>query len=207
MFIKFMRSIRSAHTSRQPRTRSKVVKGKIIQYIEPGVGAKLIAAVLADGSFVVVNVEDGDYYSQASAVPLKKCIGEMHKREPFIGREDVDDGKWFGEFYPPNGGYGKVEDECGRQAFDTPDKCAAEVLRCRTELHQEELRILANPVRNLERELSYHDWYCAFSDAPGVCGAGEAHMRRIRKLMEEVDDKTVRELWSKYAPAEFTCPV
>lgn len=194
----FMRSIFAAHTARQPRFRRGTVAA--------GYGPKLIGAILTDGSVVVVDVEDGDWHANANAVPSADIIGECYRREP-LKATDPDDGKWFATFVMPQGGTHVVKDDCGRTGFKDAADAGLACLARRNEAMTEELQVLADPVRNLTRELASHDWYCAMSDAPGVCAAGEAHMRRIRKIMEDVPVDQARELWTAHAPTDFACPV
>lgn len=195
----FHRSVFTAHDNRQPRRRRG---GKV----EPGIGPKLIGAVLADGSFQIVDVEDSDWHTAMSAVKPDDIIGEMYRIEPH-GKPDPDDGKWFGTFTLPGHGTHVAEDEFRRRAFDCPATIATAMLKQRNAVYAEELRILATPAENLARHLARHDWWCHMSDAPGVCGAGEAHMRTIKEIIPDVDVNTVRELWAKHAPQGFTCPV
>lgn len=199
----FMRSIFAARQARQPRTR-RTTKGTVT---DPGYGPKLIAAILDDGTAVVVDVEDGEWHDKSSAVPSASIIGEAYRRESLPGKTDPDDGKWFATFVMPQGGTHVVKDDFGRMAFPNAADAALACLARRKELMLAELAVLADPVAHLTRELSCHDWYCHMSDAPGVCGAGEAHMRRIVDIAKDVDPATVRELWLQHAPHGFTCPV
>ena len=196
----FHRSVFQAHTNRQPRTR----RGR---KPEPGFGPKLIGAVLANGTFVVVDVEDSDWHTAMSAVPPDDIIGEMHRCEPSGKPDPVHDGMWYGTFTLPGHGTHVVEDEFGRRVFTCPATLVTTQLKQRAAEYAEELRILATPAENLARNLACHDWWCHMSDAPGVCGAGEAHMRRIKEIIPDVDVNIVRELWAKHAPEGFTCPV
>jgi len=45
------------------------------------------------------------------------------------------------------------------------------------------------------------------SDDHSVWLSGSAHLKVIHELMAECDPMKVRELWKKYAPANFSCPV
>lgn len=64
-----------------------------------------------------------------------------------------------------------------------------------------------NPEARLEALLASHDWYSAYSDAPGVALAGDSDWLRIYKLLTEVPLQVARTLFAKHAPQDFTCPV
>jgi hypothetical protein len=66
----------------------------------------------------------------------------------------------------------------------------------------EENTIKNDPVLHLERELSCHDWYYAFSDDHSVWLGGEAHSKLIQKLIKLVPVEKAKELWAKYAPED-----
>jgi hypothetical protein len=59
----------------------------------------------------------------------------------------------------------------------------------------------------LEALLSSHDWYSAYSDAPGVALAGDHDWGTILTLMGDVDAPVAQALFAKYAPKEIKCPV
>lgn len=82
---------------------------------------------------------------------------------------------------------------------------AAQTARRKSE--DAEIALRENPVAHLERELMCHDWWHMMSDSYGVTLAGQRHMEDIRSLMCKIEPSMARALWSKYAPADFTCPV
>lgn len=64
-----------------------------------------------------------------------------------------------------------------------------------------------NPDADLEEQLKCHDWYYQYSDDHRVWCGGEAHWRKIKGLIEKVPVDKVKELWAKYAPKDYNCPV
>lgn len=64
-----------------------------------------------------------------------------------------------------------------------------------------------DPAARLEALLASHDWYSAYSDAPGVALAGDHDWDAIRTLMGQVDPQVVKSLFTKYAPGDMVCPV
>ena len=191
----FMRDLFYLHGAAQPRTRRYGQK----TVTEQPTGPDALAAIKTDGSVVVIEMTDPDWHEKGSAIPSAEIIGTA-----FRNRKDQT---WSGHFTAPHGNNQTIKDSVGRTSFASADLCGASGLACRLEAFNAELAVLADPVAHLTRELKSHDWYCHMSDAPGVCGAGECHMRQIRKIMEDIDPATVREVWAANAPAEFACPV
>ena len=193
----FMRDLFYWHGEAQSRTRVRMVKGKPV-HTEPS-GTDALAAIKTDGSVVVIEMNDPNWYTIGNGIPSADIIGTAFRHRK--------DRTWAGHFTGPHGNNLTVKDDFGRTSFAYAEDCGKAALARRLEAFNAELEVLADPARHLERELKSHDWHCAMSDAPGVCGAGERHMREIRKIMEDVDPATVRELWAKHAPEGFTCPV
>lgn len=191
----FMRDLFYWHGEAQPRTR--IVRGKPVT-TQPA-GPDALAAIKTDGSVVVIEMNDPDWYTTGNGIPHGDIIGTA-----FRNRKDRT---WSGHYTGPHGNNCTVKDDCGRTSFASAEDCGKAALTRRLEAFNAELAVLADPVTHLDRELSSHDWYCHMSDAPGVYGAGERHMNQIREIIKDVDPEKVRELWAKHAPAAFTCPV
>jgi hypothetical protein len=191
----FMRDLFYWHGQAQPRT--QIVKGKPVT--TQSVAPDALAAILKDGSVVVIEMADEAWHEKGSAIPSADIIGTA-----FRNRQERT---WSGTFTGLHGNAMKVKEELGRTFFSSAEDCGRHALARYLEAFNAELEVLADPARHLERELKSHDWHCAMSDAPGVCGAGERHMQEIRKLMGDVDPATARELWTKYAPDGFAFPV
>jgi hypothetical protein len=62
-------------------------------------------------------------------------------------------------------------------------------------------------IHELETRLKSHDWYCDFSDDHSVWSSGEASRKKILTLITQVNPEQARELWAKYAPKGFSCPI
>jgi len=90
------------------------------------------------------------------------------------------------------------------------DDLAACVLKMTLKLvgHQTYLHQLANdPESLLDLLLRTHDWFAAYSDAPGVLAASDRHFDRARDLMAALPAEKVRAIFAKYAPEGCACPV
>jgi len=84
--------------------------------------------------------------------------------------------------------------------FDTPEEARDAFLKKLGEAKQEEEAILADPALHLERELKSHDWFSAYSDSPGVSGAGDHHWDLIQELRKKVPEETYLALVKKHQP-------
>lgn len=70
-----------------------------------------------------------------------------------------------------------------------------------------EIFLEKNPFDNLEEQLKKHDWFYHYSDDHRVWSNGEKHWKIIRKLIEQIPTEKVLQLWEKYAPKDWGCPV
>lgn len=113
-------------------------------------------------------------------------------------------GVWTGETEVPN-----LYDTMSTLHASAPtlNECVALIQTKRAEALCDLAELKADPARVLEFRLQHHDWWCMMSDSYSVTRAGERDMREIEALIPSVPVETVRTLWTKYAPAEFTCPV
>ncbi len=188
----FMRNVYYWHNN-QPRT--VVRKGKSVTV---GGGPSVLGAVMRDGSVILVDLQDPDWHAKASDIPTADIVGQVTQGQ---------DGRWYGEYRNPHNAMRAVGHDRDPKGFGNAENAAKHVVEARDKEIAEDLAILADPVQHLERELASHDWYCHMSDAPGVYGAGAAHMRRIMDIIKDVPAEKVREIWAKHAPHAFACPV
>ncbi len=195
----FMRDLFYWHGNAQPRHRTKRVKGKLTTVVEQPAGPDALAAILNTGAVVVIEMTDGDWHAKGSAIPFADIIGTAFRSR--------DKRTWSGHYTGPHGNNCTVKDSVGRTEMPSAEDVGRAALACVLAANNAELAVLADPVAHLDRELKSHDWYCHMSDAPGVCGAGERHMRQIMEIVKDVDPVKVRELWAMHAPQAFTCPV
>ena len=148
-----------------------------------------------EGSFEMVEL---DYTNRVDEKklnrPLEKVVG--------IGHRDYRGNGWTCELRSELGNFRRF---VGRGATFAEAVNAAAAVRRQEE--DAEIALQANPVALLDRELSRHDWWHTMSDSYGVALAGERHMSKVRTLMGKVEPSVARELWAKYAPDNFPCPV
>jgi hypothetical protein len=195
----FMRDLFYWHDAAQPRHRTRTVKGKRVQVTEPPVGPDALAAILNTGAVVVIEMTDPEWYTKGNAIPFGDIIGTAFRSR--------DKRTWSGHYTGPHGNNQTVKDSVGRTEMPSAEDVGRAALACVLAANNAELAVLADPVAHLDRELKSHDWYCHMSDAPGVCGAGERHMRQIMEIVKDVPADKVRELWAQHAPHAFACPV
>lgn len=86
--------------------------------------------------------------------------------------------------------------------YDTAEEAAAALYAAVAEAKAKEEAVQADPAAWLDRELSHHDWFAAYSDAPGVCGAADMHWKLIEDLRKRVSPEVWAALFDKHAPAE-----
>jgi hypothetical protein len=116
----------------------------------------------------------------------------------------------------PNGGWGGTASVVGLRGTHNIYTCGAvdDLTAAVEEMARELLThntrmdgLRRDKAAKLEALLSSHDWYSAYSDAPGVALAGDHDWDTIRSLMSEVDPTVTQALFAKYAPQECSCPV
>jgi hypothetical protein len=157
-------------------------------------GPKQGALVLADGSTVPLDFTN---YSDTFTVRNTKNVVGLALLTPA-------NGEWSVEVKAQTG---SVVHRSFRGS--APDLAAAVSLAfgAQQTAQEEEDGVRANPELHLERELARHDWWSHMSDDHSVWSGGEAHGRLLGTLAAQVAPETARFLWSKYAPAGFSCPV
>jgi len=157
-------------------------------------GATQGALVLADGSTVALDFTN--YADMRKVRDTRNVVG--------LALLTPANGEWSVEVKAQTG---SVVHRSFRGS--APDLAAAVSLAFgaqQTAQHEED-GVRANPELHLERELARHDWYAYMSDDHSVWSGGEAHGRLLGTLVAQVAPETARFLWSKYAPAGFSCPV
>lgn len=116
----------------------------------------------------------------------------------------------------PKGGWGGTAEVMGLRGphsiyvssmGDDLDACVAEMLRKLIDFATKSHGLEQDPAAKLDALLASHDWYSAYSDAPGVSAAGDHDWDNIRKLMAAMDPTVVRPLFDKHAPEGMSCPV
>jgi len=155
-------------------------------------GPRKGAIVREDGSLVHL-----DYTNYADTAKVRGCADGVGT----VALAPLN-GKWSGEARSRvHHGTVWVRD------CDTAEEAAAALLSKLGAEVAAETALVADPAAHLERELALHDWYSAMSDDHGYWVAGERHWVLVRDLMTKVPVETVRTLFAKYAPNDFTCPV
>lgn len=161
-------------------------------------GPKQAAIVMMNGTLI-----DVDYTNHEHTALIRDI--DVHDIAGLITLVPAD-GLWHGEYVDEvaDAGWRRY---CYLDGRKTKDGAAKRLLREKTKTEQAEQAILDDPVAHLERELKRCDWYSHYSDDYSVWAGGEAHMRKIRELTEQVDTEVARKLWAKHAPKDVTCPV
>ena len=154
--------------------------------------------VMMDGSLVHVDYSTFEAaYKVVKEVPCEKVAGLLE--------QVPKDGTWTGT-YVREAGHSFNKYLQGRIG-ETLEQVAARLLREKKASEDEEMAILADPVRDLEREIKGRDWYSHMADDHGSWAAGEAQDKRIKALIEKVPAEKVREFWDRYAPKGCKYPV
>jgi hypothetical protein len=154
-------------------------------------GPRSLAAVLDDGSFVVVDLDAHGWQAKAAEIDENKTIGKL--------TQSPKTKLWSGEFKCPYG-TGFVRE------YGTPRCAATALLEIYNQIVADEEAIRNDPVAHLERELRRCDWYSHYSDDHRFFAAGESHMKLIRELLQKVPQKIAKVLWKENAPSEFPFP-
>jgi hypothetical protein len=135
------------------------------------------------------NLDDGESYLAGSKV-LGESVG-IALLVPADGKYQVSGIGW---------------DQWDKK-YDTVESAVAGFWAEQRRLEAEQNFLEKNPDVRLERALKTHDWYSSYSDDHQVWAAGEAANKELARLVKLVDQGKVRELWAKYAPKDFSCPI
>jgi hypothetical protein len=161
----------------------------------PYPGPKEGALVLADGFLVPLDFTDSFDRLKVSS-NADEVVGVV------TGPTRAKD--WDGEAYSHYLGHSvrvgyKANYKSAREAADA-------LLTALRDAEETERAVRADPATHLNRELSRHDWFCAFSDSYGVTLAGERHWSEVMEIAKSVPVETARALFAKHAPEGATCP-
>jgi hypothetical protein len=152
------------------------------------------AAVLSNGTAVEIDYTDSVKARQlVGGLPVDQLIG--------VGWRDRFTGEWKVTVR------GTVVEKHTGAGATTLSEAVANALVAASDAEAAENSLRADPVAHLERELARHDWWAMMSDSYAVTLAGQRHMDEIRGIVAQCPVDVVRNLWAKYAPAEFDCPV
>jgi hypothetical protein len=145
----------------------------------------------------------GDYWDTANQVP-GGWVEDLHSPDllGIVGHPSSLKHPKFGVTVPRPDGRG-----ASYGSEETLEDAIHEVRMVHAELVSDHARREVDPTYALECELRGHDWYYCMSDDGTVYRGGEAHYQQIVGLIEQVMPETVKTLWAKYAPKDFTCPV
>ncbi len=157
------------------------------------------AVLLKDGTLITaIDLTDWqESYERLNAIDAEQVAATLCK---------APNGGWGGTAAVPCATGGVQHLYTSKQGDDL-DTC---ILQMTLKLvgHQTYLHDLArDPEGMLDLLLRTHDWYAAYSDAPGVLAASDRHFNRARDLMMALPAETARAIFTKHAPEDFACPV
>lgn len=162
-----------------------------------GKGTHTQAVVLMkDGTKVTVDL--GSYHSYYQTARTLR-----HDDIEAVAIESVKGG-WTGE-----ASYIVDGTVCTARCFDRQPDCDSVFAYLRGTIDNTlagEAALDANPAAKLEMLLEACDWYSHMSDDPAVWPRLDRQMDKIGKVLPLVDVQTAQALWTKYAPADMTCP-
>lgn len=178
-----------SEASRPPYITGKGKNRKTVSYRGPVLGA----IILKNGTLVKF---DYRVYAdrQRAQVTYDQYAGHVISHG--------DDRGWFGN--APNPFWPDCSVQTPRDVtYATAEEAAVATLQVVADTKAAEEAVRNEPAVWLDRELKNHDWFVAYSDAPGVCGAADRHWRdTILPLKEKVSPEVWSSLFNKHAPAE-----
>lgn len=112
------------------------------------------------------------------------------------------DDRWYGD--APNPFWPDCSVRTSQDViYATAEEAAGALLQVVADARAAEEAVRNDPVVWLARELGHHDWFAAYSDAPGVCGAADRHWADvILPLKAKVSSEVWASLFEKHAPVE-----
>lgn len=149
------------------------------------------ALVLDDGSLVHI-----DYSNYADRQKASPCFDRYVGHVTLVPKP----GKWAFDAKSP---VDPMHTLTSQAEYDSAKEAAAAMVAKVAGVKAAEEAVRADPAAWLDRELSHHDWFAAYSDAPGVCGAADMHWRdTILPLKARVAPEVWAALFEKHAPVE-----
>ena len=165
--------------------------GRLYYWLRTETGPKQGAIIYPD-RVVQIDFTQGDAATKISQADAESAVATA------LGPTKVNKG-WTAEYIGP-------QNNTRWASASTLTELAELVRAQKAKEFAEEEAIKADPVRHLERELGWADWYYEYSDDHRVWLGGEAHFRLIRQLIKKIPVEKAKELWAKYAPNDTPFP-
>lgn len=110
-------------------------------------------------------------------------------------------GEWSGTFESPFNRSHTLW--MAKGVYASAQEAVVALLTAREAFRAKEQAVRDDPAAWLDRELAGHDWFAAYSDAPGVCGASDYHWANVvQPLKAKVAPEVWDALFTKHAPPE-----